>query len=85
MSIRRDEVKDLAARMVRMVCCHVSTKTLILDGEHMRQRAANTINKARLDNSDRWFRMRGQKPFMDIGIFDPMVGSHNDLSLEAAQ
>ncbi|KAG0712437.1 hypothetical protein GWK47_018459 [Chionoecetes opilio] len=73
--------------MLREVCRDVTTEPTLLhlNGEHVQYRTANTTNEARVDVSDaRGFWTRGQRAFMDIRIFDPMVACHQRITLEAA-
>ena len=55
MCIRHDEVSDVTASMLRGVCRDVSTEPtfLLLDGEHMRYKTANTANEDWMDISSR--------------------------------
>ena len=84
--IRHDEVRDIAADLLREVCHEVTVEPTLLPltGKQLAYLTANRTNEARLDVSARGFWTRGQRAFFDIRVFDPMANCHRGLELRAA-
>ena len=85
-SMRHNEVRDLTAEWMNVVCNDVSIEPTLtpLSGEHFVYKTANKEEGARTDVAGRGFWVRGQKAFVDIRIFNPLARHYSNQSLKAA-
>jgi len=79
---RHNELRDLQAEMLRMVCNGVETEPVLQDitGEEL-NRGANTAPDARLDIVAREFWERQRSAFFDVRICNPNADSYRDMDL----
>ena len=79
---RHNELRDLQAEMLRMVCNGVETEPVLQDitGEEL-NRGANTAPDARLDIVARGFWERQRSAFFDVRICHPNADSYRDMDL----
>ena len=72
--------------LLHEVCYDVETDSKLnpLTGEKLVLKTANTSDEARVDVSARSFRVRGQKAFFDVRIFNPTAKCYSTQSLNAA-
>ena len=79
---RHNELRDLEAEMLRMVCNGVETEPVLQDitGEEL-NRGANTAPDARLDIVARGFWERQRSAFFDVRICHPNADSYRDMDL----
>ena len=79
---RHNELRDLQAEMLRMVCNGVETEPVLQDitGEEL-NRGANTASDARLDIVARGFWERQRSAFFDVRICHPNADSYRDMEL----
>ena len=80
-SQRYDEIRDLEAEMLRMVCTDVETEPVLqeITGEEL-NRGANKAPDARLDVHARGFWDRQQSAFFDVRVCHPNADSYRELS-----
>ena len=78
---RHNELRDLEAEMLSMVCNDVDTELVLqeVNGELL-NRGANRAPDARLDISARGFWERQKTAFFDVRVCHPNAGSYRDLS-----
>ena len=81
---RHNELKDLEAEMLHMVCNGVEIETVLQDitGEEL-NRGANTAPDARLDIVARGFWERDRSPFFDVRICHPNADFYRDMELSS--
>ena len=79
---RHNELRDLEAEMLRMVCNGVEIEPNLQDitGEEL-NRGANTAPDARLDIVARGFWKRQRSAFFDVRICHPNADSYRDMDL----
>ena len=79
---RHNELRDLEAEMLRMVCNGVETEPILQDitGEEL-NRGAITAPDARLDIVARGFWERQRSAFFDVRICHPNTDSCRDMDL----
>ena len=79
---RHNELRDLEAEMLRMVCNGVEIEPVLQDitGEEL-NRGANTAPDARLDIVARGFWERQMSAFFDVRICHPNADSYRDMDL----
>jgi len=77
---RYNELRDLEAELLSMVCNGVETEPVLQDitGEELK-RGANTAPDARLDIVARGFWERQRSAFFDVRVCDPNADSYRDL------
>jgi len=77
-----NELRDLQAEMLRMVCNGVETEPVLQDitGEEL-NRGANTASDARLDIVARGFWERQRSAFFDVRICHTNADSYRDMDL----
>ena len=78
---RHNELRDLEAEMLDMVCYDVEVEPVlqVLTGETL-ERGANTAPDARLDIYTRGVWERQRSAFFDVRVFHPNADSYRDLS-----
>ena len=78
---RHNEIRDLEAEMLRMVCTDVETEPVLqeITGEEL-NRGANKAPDARLDVHARGFWDRQQSAFFDVRVCHPNADSYRELS-----
>ncbi|XP_073253376.1 uncharacterized protein [Porites lutea] len=78
---RHDEIRDLEAEMLCMVCTDVETEPVLqeITGEEL-NRGANKAPDARLDVHARGFWDRQQSAFFDVRVCHPNADSYRELS-----
>ncbi|CAH3146181.1 unnamed protein product [Porites lobata] len=78
---RRNEIRDLEAEMLHMVCTDVETEPVLqeITGEEL-NRGANKAPDARLDVHARGFWDRQQSAFFDVRVCHPNAESYRELS-----
>ena len=78
---RHNEIRDLEAEMLRMVCTDVETEPVLqeITGEEL-NRGANRAPDARLDIHARGFWDRQQSAFFDVRVCHPNADSYRELS-----
>ena len=79
---RNNELRDLEAEMLRLVCNGVETEPVLQDitGEEL-NRGANTFPNARLDVVASGFWERQRFAFFDVRICHPNADSYRDMDL----
>ena len=79
---RYNELRDLEAEMLRMVCNGVEIEPVLQDitGEELNM-GANTAPDARLDIVARGFWERQRSAFFDVRICQPNANSYRDMDL----
>ena len=79
---RHNELRDLEAEMLRMVCNGVDIEPVLQDitGEEL-NRGANTAPDARLDIVARRFWERQRSAFFGVRIYHPNADSYGDMDL----
>ena len=79
---RHNELRDLEAEMLRMVCSGVEIEPVLQDitGEEL-NRGAHAAPDARLDIVARGFWERQRSPFFDVKICHPNTDSYGDMDL----
>jgi len=77
---RHNELRDLEAEMLRMVCNGIEIEPVLQDitGEELNRRA-NTAPDARLDIVARGFWERQRSAFFDVRICDLNADSYRDM------
>ena len=77
-----NELRDLQAEMLRMVCNGVETEPVLQDitGEEL-NRGAKTASDARLDIVARGFWERQRSAFFDVRICHTNADSYRDMDL----
>ena len=80
---RHNEIRDLEAEMLRMVCTDVEIEPVLqeITGEEL-NRGANKAPDARLDLHARGFCGRQQSMFFDVRVCHPNADSYRELSLK---
>ena len=78
---RHNEIRDLEAEMLRMVCTDVETEPVLqeITGEEL-NRGANKAPDAQLDVHARGFWDRQQSAFFDVRVCHPNADSYRELS-----
>ena len=78
---RHNEIRDLEAEMLRMVCTDVETEPVLqeITGGEL-NRGANKAPDARLDVHARGFWDRQQSAFFDVRVYHPNADSYRELS-----
>ena len=78
---RHNEIRDLEAEMLRMVCTNVEIEPVLqeITGEEL-NRGANNAPDARLDVHARVFWARQQSAFFDVRVCHPNADSYRELS-----
>ena len=78
---RHNEIRDLEAEMLRMVCTNVETEPVLqeITGEEL-NRGTNKAPDARLDVHARRFWDRQQSVFFDVWVCHPNADSYRELS-----
>ena len=78
---RHNELRDLEAEMLNMVCYDVEVEPVlqVLTAETL-EREANTARDARLDIHARGVWERQRSAFFDVRVFHPNADSYRDLS-----
>ena len=78
---RHNEIRDLEAEMLRMVCTDVETEPVLqeITGEEL-NRGANKAPDARLDVHTHGFWDRQQSVFFDVQVCHPNADSYQELS-----
>ena len=78
---RHNEIRDLEAEMLRMVCTDVETEPVLqeITGEEL-NRGADKVPDARLDVHARGFWDRQQSAFFDVRVCHPNADSYRELS-----
>ncbi|XP_044169682.1 uncharacterized protein LOC122953779 [Acropora millepora] len=78
---RHNEIRDLEAEMLRMVCTDVEIEPVLqeITGEEL-NRGANRAPDARLDIHARGFWDRQQSAFFDVRVCHPNADSYRELS-----
>ncbi|KAM7437894.1 hypothetical protein ABFA07_012549 [Porites harrisoni] len=78
---RHNEIRDLEAEMLRMVCTDVETEPVLqeITGEEL-NRGANKAPDARLDVHARGFWDKQQSAFFDVRVCHPNADSYRELS-----
>ena len=78
---RHNEIRDLEAEMLRMVCTDVEVEPVLqeITGEEL-NRGANRAPDARLDIHARGFWDRQQSAFFDVRVCHPNADSYRELS-----
>ena len=78
---RHNEIRDLEAEMLRMVCTDVEIEPVLqeITGEEL-NRGANKAPDARLDVHARGFWDRQQSAFFDVRVCHPNADSYRELS-----
>ena len=78
---RHNEIRDLEAEMLRMVCIDVEIEPVLqeITGEEL-NRGANKAPDARLDVHARGFWDRQQSAFFDVRVCHPNADSYRELS-----
>ena len=76
-----NEIRDLEAEMLRMVCTDVETEPVLqeITGEEL-NRGANKAPDARLDVHARGFWDRQQSAFFDVRVCHPNADSYRELA-----
>ena len=84
-TLRHNEIRDLAAELLREVCHNVSVEPGLqaLDGEHIRPHTANREDEARLDIRENGFWSRGREAFFDVKVFHPNTPTYRNRDLAA--
>ncbi|CAH3037034.1 unnamed protein product, partial [Porites lobata] len=79
--LRHNEIRDLEAEMLRMVCTDVETEPVLqeITGEEL-NRGANKAPDARLHVHARGFWDRQQSAFFDVRVCHPNADSYRELS-----
>ena len=79
---RHNELRDLQAEMLRMVCNGIETEPVLQDitGEEL-NRGANTAPDARLDIVARGFWESQRSAFFDVRVCHPNADSYRDMDL----
>ena len=83
---RHNELRDLKAEMLRMVCNGVETETVLQDitGEELNREGggeSNTAPDARLDIVARGFWEKQRSAFFHVRIWHPNADSYRDMDL----
>ena len=78
---RHNEIRDLEAEMLRMVCTDVETEPVLqeITGEEL-NRGTNKAPDARLDVHAHGFWDRQQFAFFDVRVCHPNADSYRELS-----
>ena len=78
---RHNEIRDLEAEMLRMVCTDVEIEPVLqeITGEEL-NRGANKAPDARLDVHARGFWGRQQSAFFDVRVCHPNADSYREMS-----
>ena len=78
---RHNELRDLEAKMLDMVCYDIEVEPVlqVLTGETL-ERGANTAPDVRLDIHARGVWERQGSAFFDVQVFHPNADSYRDLS-----
>ena len=84
--MRHNEVRDLTAELLNVVCNDVSIEPSLtpLSGERFAHKTANLDDGARTDVAARGFWVRGQKAFVDVRIFNPIARQYSRQNLDSA-
>ena len=83
-SIRHNEIRDLTADLMSVVCHSVSTEPHLqpVDGEALRGASANTSEGARLDiTASGFWGGRFERAFFDVRVFNPHAPTNRRLQL----
>ena len=84
--MRHNDVRDLTAELLNVVCNDVSIEPSLtpLSGERLAYKTANLDNGARPDVAARGFWVRGQKAFADVRIFNPIAKQYSKQDLKSS-
>ena len=78
---RHNELRDLEAEMLRMVCNNVEAEPILQEvTEETINHGANKAPDARLDIYDRGFWERHRSPLFDVWVCHPNADSYRDLT-----
>jgi len=82
-TLRHNEIRDVTAAMLNVVCKNVSTEPILqtLTGENFNYATANSRDDARLDIKARGFWVTGQTAFFDVRVFNPLAARYRDTDL----
>ena len=85
-SLRHNMIRDVTAKFLDEVChdVRVEPQLLPVTGESFKEATANRTCEARLDISARSVWITGQKAFLDVRVFNPLVGWYGNLNISKA-
>ena len=83
-TLRHNRLRNRTASLLKEVCLDVRIEPTLqkLTGEQFKQRAANTLDEARLDVAARGFWVAGQIAFFDIRVCYSNATRHANQSLQ---
>ena len=85
-SLRRNQVRDLTANLLKIICHDVLIKLTLqqLTGKSLHERTANITDEARVDIAAKGFWISGQRAFFDIRVFKSMTQRYGSQELTKA-